>query len=337
MDYSSVMKRAWEITRRTPALWALGAISAAQAMVYSLVLTMMLVPITVLPQVSTSLSLVAKGTESGIDPFGGVAQRLLVTGSQRLLEYLPAIISIVVCVFAIWVVLGVLDVAAQPAMITVSIARIEGRPVTAQQALRGGFALWWRTAGLLAVAALPSLLIVLGIGVSTLFTYTLPLMRGQMPDPAAGVTTQIAFTPLQVAASTVSVVLSVVVTIALRHALVEGAKLREALGRSWRLVKTNLASVALTYLAATIVAVLVAIVLALATALVGGVGAALVVGGAVIATGSFGAAAWIAGVVVTVLALAVGLVFQAALYAWTSTVWTIAWRNLRFRSVSAET
>ncbi len=330
MDYRDVMKDAWEITRRTRALWVLGAISAAQAMVYSVVMAMILVPIAVLPQMSTSLTLVSQGVDSDASPFGAVAL-LLANGSRAVVSHMPEIIAIIVVVFAVWIVLGVLDVAAQPAMIAVSLGRIEGRDVSVSEALRTGFGLWGRTVGLLTVAALPLLALVFGIAVSTTFMYTLPIMRGVVPGPAPALAMQLAFAPLQAAVSLMTVALSVVVTIALRHALVEAVQVREALRRGWRLVRSNFAAIAVTYLVASSAAVLVALTLGVGVALLGGVAAVILTGSTLIAMKSLGTVAASIALAGVSLAACIGFAFQAALYAWTSTVWTLAWRNLTGR------
>ncbi len=61
MNYGAIIAQAWDVTRRSRTLKRLAAISAAQLIVYSVVLVALLVPLTVLPQLTMSLS----GNEQG--------------------------------------------------------------------------------------------------------------------------------------------------------------------------------------------------------------------------------------------------------------------------------
>ena len=154
-----VLWQAWTIVRRSRPLWWLGAVSAAQAIVYSAVVMLMILPSVALPQLVVPLQAASSATSPDAAQLSGLS--------------------------------AVFDVAAQVGVITQGAEERVGRRASTRAGLGDGFGVWWQTIRLLAVAALPALVLVLGIGVSTLFTYTLPLMRGELPNTATAVSGQL--------------------------------------------------------------------------------------------------------------------------------------------------
>ncbi len=244
------------------------------------------------------------------------------------MRYVPAMITGMAFLFVVWIVLGVLDVAAQAGMIAEADGQLRSLPAGVRERMRGGFRVWWRVAALSAVAAMPTLLMLLALGLSTTFTYTIPLWRGQLPDPAAALGGQLLMVPLQGVAAVATTVLAVLVQIALRSAVLEDLHWRESLRRGFDLIKANLAHVVLTYLilAAVSAALLIGVSFG-ASVLIGAV-SALAISLLVASSAAYGTAVFgLMGTAALVLTVA-GVVLYALFIAWTSAVWTILWRNL---------
>ena len=331
-----VLSQAWTIVRHSRPLWWLGAVSAAQAMVYSAVVMLMILPSVALPQLVIPLQAASSATSADTVRLSALSGAFL-SGSEAVVRFLPEVIAGIVVLFCVWIVSGVFDVAAQVGVVTQVAEERRGRRASTRAGLSDGFGVWWQTIGLLAVAALPALVLVLGIGVSTLFTYTLPLMRGELPNTATVVSGQLLLAPLQSVVSIVSVALGVIVQLALRFVALERAPWRRALFQGWAMARAHLADVALTYLFATVVGIPVV----LASTLVVGVIAAIVAGfvlAAIALTGVPGLAAVSVGVVaVAVVATPVVLTLQALFLAWYSAVWTVLWQGVRSGDVSRAT
>lgn len=327
MDYAGVIKQAWRITRQSRVLRRLGLISAAQLIVYSLVTGAMLLLLTALPQLTTSLSVAAQGATPGAAPLGGPDAELVARAGQALVEYLPLITGVLLVLFGIWVVLGVFDVAAQAGMIAETNGALDSRSSSLVERMRAGFGMWWRVAGLSAVAAMPTLLVLLVVGLMTTITFTIPLTQGRLPDGAAAISWQLALAPLQGIASLVSAVLAVVVQIALRSAVLDDIQWRAALRRGWALVKANLVQVGLTYLAVAVIAAAVSFAAWLVAGVLLSAGALMLLG---ISAAAPGAGSVVVGIAVLggVALTTGGVVVYSLTIAWTSAVWTIVWRNL---------
>jgi len=166
------------------------------------------------------------------------------------------------------------------------------------------------------------------MAIALFVTVTLPLLVGQPPKVGAALISNLVLSPLSGIASLVGVPLGVLVQLALRFAILDNAEWRPAFRAAWRLAKANLAEIAITYaliLLATIIAVTVFSAVAAAAAAVGGV---LLLGAALLVTAGDSAAAGNAAIVGA--AGLVGLLFlgfQAVMFVWQSSVWTLLWRE----------
>jgi hypothetical protein len=328
VDIGAVFSAAWAIVRGSRQLWWLGAISAAQGAIYSAVVMLMVLPSLALPQLVIPLQ-AASSVTSPQAAGPSALSRAFMTGSEAVVRYLPTVIAGIVALLLIWVVSGIFDVAAQVGTITQVAEERRGRRASVASGLRGGFGVWWQTVGLLAIAALPALALVLGLGISTLFTYTLPLMRGQLPSTAATVSGQLLLAPLQGVVSIVSIALGVIVQLGLRFVALEGAAWRRALGEAWSMVRAHSAEVALTYVFLAVAGIPVAVVSALAVAVV-----AVFVGGLAAASAALAGASTLGAGVIAIAAVAavatpVVLAIQAVFLAWYSAVWTVLWQGVR--------
>jgi len=327
-DVTGVLVEAWRIVRRERPLWWIGAISALQTLVYSAVVMLMVLPGVALPQIIAPLEQASASTSPDVAPLSALSSTTL-AGAEAVVRYLPQVITGIVVLMICWVASGVFDVAAQAGSISQVDHVAEGGRASVRGGLRDGFAVWWQVVGLLAVAAMPALVLMLALAISTLVTYTLPLMQGRLPSPAVAVTGQVVLVPLQLVVSFASVLVGVVVQMSMRSVVIEGHKWRTALREGWGLARSHLGDVALVYLLTAIAALPVALV---STAIYGVI--ALVVGGlaaavAVLAGGSVGAGVvW--GIVIGSLAVTpVWFGIQAGFLAWTSAAWTVLWRRIR--------
>jgi len=325
VEYGRVLRDAWSITVRTRVLWWLGAISAAQVVVYAAIVAGLAVPMAAMPQIASTIMATDAGAVTGSD---AVRQQLVLSAAQWIGSHLAAIAMGAVAVFSVWIVLGVFDVAAQTGIVAQVAAVAEHRSASLLAGLHDGFRLWWRAVALLALAAMPSLAYLLVMALALFVTVTLPLLMGQPPKVGAALISNLVLSPLSGIASLVAVPLGVLVQLALRFAVVDNAEWRPAFRAAWRLAKANLAEIALTYaliLLVTTIAVTAFSAFAAAAAAVGGV---LLLGAALLATAGDSAAAGNAAAVGAVSL--VGLLFlgfQAVVFVWQSSVWTLLWRD----------
>jgi hypothetical protein len=328
VDYVGIIKQAWRVTRRSRALRELGAISASQLVVYSLAVGATLAPLALLPRFTAGLSAAEQGSVPPVGPLGMSGTRLLVDAGQAFLDYLPLIAGGLVILSALWVVLGILDVAAQAGMIAEVDGVLGSRTVDLRERMHEGFRMWWRVAGLSAVAAMPTLIMLLLIGFATTLTYTVPLMRGDLPDPATAMAGQLALVPLQGVVSVATTLLAVLVQVSLRSAVLEDMQWRESLRRGFSLVKANPGPVALTYLIVTAVATIVALCISLVAGVVLGVVAVLTISLAAASGGLLGALAAVIAVLAGLALTAGGVAVYSVFIGWASAVWTILWKIL---------
>jgi len=335
VDYKVLALDAWRITRRTRALWWLGLVSAAQVLVYTVIVAGVTGPLAVLPQLVAAPSAAPTPAEAQLQ---AVRENLLVAVTDWLAVNGTALIVALVTVFVLWTVLGVLDVASQSGLIsqaalaadtsaTTRAAAVAGgahRP-SFRSGMRDGFRVWWRAVGLLAIAALPSLFSMLVMALVVLFTMTLPLLRGVAPDPAAALAGNVILSPLSSLAALVSIPLGVTVQLGMRDAVLTDTDWRAAFSAGWRLLKTRLSDVALAYLLVAVVGVAVTMLAGVVLAVVGVPTIAV----AFAAGGGSGPTAIASGIFVLAGILLVILLPVAVLnYIWASCFWTLFWQRL---------
>jgi len=322
VEYGRIVSDAWTVTVRTRPLWWLGAIASAQVALFAVVVAGLSVPMTVLPQV------VAASDRSAAVAFDGSREQVLLTVAQWLGNHLGAITIGAAIVFSVGIVLGVVDVAAETGIVTQVNAVAEKRVASARAGMRDGFRLWWRVVALLALAALPSLTYMLVMAIAMTLTVSLPLYLGNQPDPGAVLLTNLALSPLSVVVSLMAVPLYALVQLGVRFGILDDLEWRSAFYSAWRLAKANLVEVALTYALVGLVTMLAmvafVVVASACTAILGG----LVLGVALAATAGDVASAgrialWGAAGSFALLFLA----FEAVMFVWQSSVWTLVWRD----------
>lgn len=324
MDYWGVVKGAWSITRRTRALWWLGVISAAQLVVYTFILVALAVPMSLIAQLIAPPRFPDLAVQAQFD---AVRERLLTGSVQWLGTNKTALVAGVVVIFALWLVLGVLDVASQTGIITQVYSVAEKRGASLRTGLRDGFRLFWRAAGLLALAALPNLVLLLIMSLAIYATVTWPVSHGRLPDVNAAMTANIMLAPLSAIASVISVPLAVLVQLGMRFAVIGDRQWRDSFSAAWGLAKSSALEVALMYVILASVAAGAALVFVLAVAAVAAVAAAVLLGIAMVGTGGdTGASGVIALVGASALGALLLLAFQSMMFVWMSSAWTLFWR-----------
>ena len=323
MNFGRIIVEAWRVTRKTSALRVLGLFSAVQIVLYTVVIGVMVVPMSLLTQLLLSAS--ASGSS--------VAQRemctngIIAASAWLSTHWAPLIVGISALMTA-WVVFGVLDVAATAGVITQADETLQHRAASTTLGLSDGFRIWWRTAGLLAISALPSLALMLVGSAFTFFTVTLPLTEGRLPSAAVLNFGNLLTTPLSAIATLVNIPLAVLVALGLRYAVLDGLHWREAFTRAWRLARSRLADVALMYLVVTGVAMaasLALVTLIVIMTMIAGLAAAVLV------------ALGLAGTSPLVIIIAVGaglillagyVLFMVLVLVWQSVSWTVFWRQV---------
>lgn len=321
VDYQTLALDAWTLTRRIRPLWWLGLVSAVQALMYELIVLALSAPLVVLPQ----LIVVPRPSSAAADvQLDAVREQAITWLANIVSAHGGAIASGVAVVFALWIAVGVLDVASQTGLITQACAARTGRGASFRVGMRDGFRVWWRVVGLLAIAMLPSLVYLTLMGLVVLFTMTLPLLRGQAPDPGAALAGNAMLAPFSAAMSLVGIPLGVTVQLGMRNAVIADADWRASLSAGWRMLCGSLAEVALVYLLIAGIGIAVAVVLGLALSAIGAIATMAVL--ALALAGGMGTGTVVVVILGVFLLLSVALVpSMVLLYVWTSCVWTLFW------------
>jgi hypothetical protein len=326
------MLDAWAVMRRTGALWRLALISSAQVVLYTFIIGGLIAPMSVLTQLIVqtqqydATNLNVPETAAVTASRAQIAQVVLWLNGH----WVPLGVFVFI-ITAIWAVFGVYDVAATAGMISQAEAATLRRRASASAGLRGGFRIWWRTVGLLAIAAMPSLIYMLVIALISFFTVSLPIYRGTLPNTAAMSASNAITVPLSSIVSIASIPLGILVALGLRYAVLEDCEWRDAFRRAWRLAKSKLAEVAIMYFVVLVVLTMLSFVMIVAIAVVVAAAAVLVAlfmgGSAGVLTG--GSVFVIAISALLVTAVCIGT--MALMLLWQSVAWTLFWRRLTGR------
>lgn len=325
MDWAGLVRDTWKIVRRERPLWWLGLISAIQAGMFALIIVGLITPMSLLTQLLVTAQLESAAPDAASNSRLEAALPQIVMWLQ---QWGGALVVGMVLIVLVWGFFGVLDVAATAGAIGEASGAAQGRQTSTRRGMRDGFKIWWRTVGLLAIAALPSLVYLSAVGLFSLFTVSVPLATGQTPDLAAvrlGTTFNGLFSTV---AGVMGIPLGVLVQLGLRYAVVEAREWRSALGSAWRLARENIGDIVLAYLIQFGIGSVVGFVFALVIAIVSAAGAIAVIALVYSAhtVGAIGVGA-VAALVVAVLILVV----SGALFVWLAVFWTLFWRRITGR------
>lgn len=317
MDYWGIVVESWRVARSERSLWPLGAVLGVSSLVGACAVTVAIVPLAfaAIMAGSTSLPRLAAETASAFLVF-----------RQHMSPWVLACLALVV----FWVVTGIYSVAATGGIISQVEALQAGGSANTWVGFSDGFTRWWRVAGLLALAAIPTLVLLLLHALAFFTAFTVPTMRGAAPNLALLSATTGLLSPLDTLASLAAVPLAVLVQLALRFGVIDGLEWKPAFGAAWRLARAALGEVVLMYIAVLVASLAVVTVLAVALGLVVGVFAAAAVAAAL--SRAFALAIGIAVVALLVAAL-LGVAGSAVLAPFASALWTLFWRGATRRDL----
>jgi hypothetical protein len=321
VDWAGLVREAFALARRGTALWRLGAVSVVQLVLYTLMLSAAVVPLAVL---SETLA-VAQSPDAAV-PLGvlEVLSRALSWVSDHRLGIAAGALSL----FFVWVTSGVFDVAATAGTISQTGRLADNRSATFSQGMRDGFRAWWRTVGLLAIAAIPALISLAVLAAVTLLTITIPISRGQTPSPAAISAGSMVNSALSGVLGLVGIPLGVVAQLGMRYVVFEDAGWKSAWQNAQELAKARLADVAVMYFVQMAVVWLGSV----AFALVAGSLLAVLVPSVALMVGaahSFSGAAFFVSALGAVALAVVSIGYFILVVVWQSAAWTLFWRRIR--------
>lgn len=308
MDYSGILKRAWNVTWKHKILWFFGLFAGAMGGGGS-------------SGGGGSYSSGRTGTGSGNLPFGNEAQ------FQRFFEQsLPLIIALAVLVLLIAIVWWVVSVAARGGIVHLVNEAEENRPVRAGDGWRVGFSKWFRVFGIQFLAGLPVflvvlvmivVLVVLGIGGAA----GTAASRGDGGGTAAAILSMVSgmccgiffFVVILIV---LSVVLTIISELAVRYAVLRDTGVMESLRLGWSDLRAKRGAF-LMYLIQWGVSIAYSIVILIVAVVLIVPGALLIIAGG-----------WIPGVLLILVAL-LALMLPAAVYgAFYHAAWTIFFRRM---------
>ncbi len=313
IDYIGVLKEAWVVVRANRGLWGLGLVQMAFTLVYGLVMLVAILPIVF----GASMY-----QQAQIQP--EISSELLAFADLYSENY-ALIIAVTVMLFMLMIVTGIFQVAAYGGTIVQVDRARDGAKASFADGMREGMQRWWRTAGLLAISAIPNLVYMFALSLVGFFTLSLPAIRGGAPDMAGLMLGQTIISPLAVLSGLVSIPLALVVQLSLRYALLVGQDWKAALKSGWQLMKARLGAVALMFLSIYVVALIASFGVQIIMVLVSLIAVPIIVFSAV----SQSAAGMVVGGAIAVIGVsAVMLVYGMLFEPFNSAVFTIFWRQL---------
>ncbi|HSK46908.1 MAG TPA: hypothetical protein VLA05_02760 [Coriobacteriia bacterium] len=305
MDYGAFIKRAWHITWRYKALWVLGIFAGVSGCQGGT------------PQTNSSSdwSELSGWSPSGMG--GGVQQ-----GIERLL---PAIIAVSLVFVALLILWSVLSIAARGGLVVAVNEIEEGRQLPLGELWSLGFRRFWSLVGLGLLLNLPLVLVSLLVVFAIVAPLLAVLFAGGEPGAGAigpvcgGLAVGI---PLLLV---LSFVLGIMYLVALRYVMLGGQGAVEAARNSWHFFRNRFKDSALMYLLSGALNIAASIVVAIPLVLIAGAMAIPMVVGAA----SRDWTTMIAPLGVGVLVMtAVGLFYNAVWGTFTSSLWTLFFRQV---------
>jgi hypothetical protein len=301
VDHIGVLKQAWRVTWRYKILWLFG--------------------------------LFAAGTSGGGGTGGSNVTWTEDIGSldssqlreiERIGWWLQDNIALIAAIVAFFAMLGlalfVLSVAAKGGLVFLVNEAEEGRPVRGMDGWAVGFRMWLRVFGIGFVLFVPYTILVVLILVATFAPLVAPLIGGGQPGPEAfvGLCGGLALGGLVLLV--LGVLLGLLETLGVRHAVLDGSGVFASIGGAWRDVRVRFKDVFVMWLLTIAV----------------GIGFGVFVGviAAVFAVGMFAAVfsgEFIAAAVVGIAFFLAMLLPSAVFGAFTSAIWTVFFRKLTGR------
>jgi hypothetical protein len=303
MDYTGILKRAWNVTWRYKILWLLGLFAGGAGS----------------GGFNWNTSSYRGGTSTSA-PFNSSSWASFQSAVER---YLPLIIIAFVVLLIIGVVWWVVSIAARGALIHLVNEAEEQREVRAAAGWRVGFKKWWRIFGVEFLAGLPILVLVVLIGAVAGVAIAAAISRGGSSAQAAGqalagmaiggVCLLLVFAVIAIA---LGIILGIVAQLALRYAVLQDRHAIDSLKQGWSDLWSRRGA-GLMFLIQVGVAIAYGIVFGIVAVVLMLPGIALIIGGALP----------VGGVLIALAGLV--LLFPAAIFAsFYSAAWTIFFRRM---------
>jgi len=321
VDYWDIVKESFRTVRTQRGLWGFAGISAVAGVFGSVVFGLLGVVVALDVMLG---QLLVMGDASGGPAAVRVAGALLRAQAQAR-PWMPMIVAAVALLVVAWLVAVIFDVAAAGGVIAQTDKSLRGERVSFRAGMSQGFALWGRTATLMALAAAPALATAFMQTAGMFVTVTLPLMSGAEVDVAGVLATNRMTNVVGSLLSLLAIPLGVLCALALRWALLEGATWRSALGAAWRACTSNLAEVALIYLVLLALSVVAGVLIGVVVGVLAAVLAIIVV--MLFVAGSDTAALAVGALSAGCLIL-IGAAIQGGLSVVVSVAYTLFWRRL---------
>jgi len=314
LDWWALVREALDVSRRGRTLWALALVSLVQSAFLTVLVGSLLIPLSLS---TASIALPGLGARDSTSPLWVSLSQLL----GWIADHRGLAVAFVVALFCVWVVTGVLDVAATSGSIAQTARIAERQSASFSAGMKAGFGAWWRVVGVLAIAAIPTLVAALVAAFTMFSLVTLPLWEGLSPDPFQLYIGTMVQSVVNVVAGLVAIPLGVLAGLGMRTIVLEGVGWKAGWRDAVRLARSHLLDVVIVVviLAASNLAFELAVMLAIA--LVAFVFAAVMLAVPIVGMG----VASVAGIAIALIA---ALAFLAA-SVWQSVVWTLFWRRAR--------
>jgi uncharacterized membrane protein len=334
MDYMGILKEAWDVTRRNKRLWILGLFASGSASLSS--------------NWNSNSSNSSKpdgpppgwenvhspneALQRGLDLAGKELGTSLGTAEQWWVILAGMALLLLVLCLVFWVI----GIAARGGLIDQTREALSGRPTSAGAGWRRGFSLWGRVFSVGFVFALPFM----GLGLLALLAlaaFGLPALiasggnpaliaSGAVPGAMAGIVSMgFALAFLGFVAFVLGLVVSVLIEVALRYAVLEDMGAIDSIKASWADLKAKRGMASMW-----LVMILVNIAVGIAAAIVF-IPVVIVVGfvvAASVAAGGLGML-WLIAPGLLVL-LAMGMLLKAVYSTFRNTVWTSFFGRMRY-------
>ena len=331
MNYMEILKEGWDVTLRNKRLWILGLLAGGSASLSS--------GWDSSPSSSGSSQGLPAGWENIHTPTEALQRGLDVAGKQlgvslgTAQQWWALIAFAVLALVVVCLVMWAIGIAARGGLIAQTREAIAGRATSAAAGWRTGLRMWGRVFAVGFLLALP----LIGLGAVALIPLAALglslLSNGGAPAVTAGVVSMgLVLALIGLVAFVISVIVSILEEVALRHAVLDGRGALDSIKTTWADLKAKrgVASMWLVMILVNIAAGIAGAIVFIPIAIVCGlvVAAAVAAGG----TGMF----WMILPALLVL-LATGMLFKAVYSTFRNTAWTSFYERMQHPELPAAT
>jgi hypothetical protein len=231
------------------------------------------------------------------------------------------LVTIGVGVLVLGIVLFLISVVANGAVVRAVAEHDADRPFGLRMGWRSGVGTFWPVLGVKLVSVAVALVALVAIGSLALVTF----MAGTHSNVPLAVATGLTAGFLFLLAIPFGIVFSVVIRLAVRAVVLDGSRPFAAIGRGFHLIRRRFGRVVLVWLLVVVCGLLGGAVVAVAAVIVALPLAAITVGSYV--AGGIGVAIGVGALLVVIWAV-IALTLSAAVDAFISTIWTLAYARL---------